>query len=210
MVKKRTTMTSTDPMNLRFLCLMLLLGGLVAGCQSSHEGHTPASADSTASPYAGQETRTIKALSAEDIEGYLTGQGMGLAKAAELNRYPGPKHVLALADELGLDEGQRRRTRRIFEAMEADAIALGRKIVDQEQALDALFAEASADEGPVRDLLHEIGELQADLRLVHLRAHLKMKALLTAEQVTLYDQLRGYDASAPPGQHHQHHEGMQH
>jgi hypothetical protein len=46
-------------------------------------------AQSGHSPYAGQEKREIKALSAEDIEGYLTGQGMGFAKAAELNHYPG-------------------------------------------------------------------------------------------------------------------------
>ncbi len=202
-------MTSTNPMKPRILILAMLLGGLVAGCQSSHEGHTPAASDSLASPYAGQQDRTIKALSADDVEGYLTGQGMGLAKAAELNHYPGPKHVLALADELGLDESQRRRTQQAFEEMEADAIALGRKIVDKEQALDALFAEEKADEGDVRALLREIGQLQADLRLVHLKAHLKMKDLLTAEQVAHYDQLRGYDADAPPGQQH-HHEGMQH
>lgn len=35
-------------------------------------------------PYAGQEKREIKALSSEDINGYLTGHGMGFAKAAEL------------------------------------------------------------------------------------------------------------------------------
>ena len=197
-------------MKARILCLTLLLGGFVVGCQSSPEEHTPVASDSLASPYAGQEGRAIKALSAEDIEGYLTGQGMGLAKAAELNRYPGPKHVLALAAELGLEDNQRRRTQRLFEDMEADAIALGRQIVDKEQALDALFADASADEGTVRDVLHEIAKHQADLRLVHLRAHLKMKALLSDEQVARYGQLRGYDASAPPGQQHQHHEGMQH
>ena len=182
----------------------MLLGGLVAGCQSSPEEHT------AAVPYAGQEARAIKTLSTEDIEGYLTGQGMGLAKAAELNHYPGPKHALALADELGLEESQRRRAQRFFEEMEADAIALGRKVVDKERALDALFAEEKAAEGDIRPLLREIGDLQADLRLVHLKAHLKMKALLTAEQVAHYDQLRGYDADAPPGQQHQHHEGMNH
>ncbi len=203
-------MTSTNPMKPRFLILAMLLGGLVAGCQSSPEQHTATTADSLASPYAGQEDRAIKALSADDVEGYLTGQGMGLAKAAELNHYPGPKHVLALADELGLDEGQRRRAQRFFEEMEVDAIALGRKVVDKERALDALFAEAKADEGTVRALLRDIGQLQADLRLVHLKAHLKMKDLLTAEQVAYYDQLRGYDADAPPGQQHHHHEGMAH
>jgi hypothetical protein len=45
----------------------------------------------TSSPYSGQETREIKALSRDEISGYLSGDGMGFAKAAELNHYPGPK-----------------------------------------------------------------------------------------------------------------------
>src|SRR5256886_16049718 len=62
----------------------------------------------TASPYAGQETREIKALSRDEINSYLSGDGIGFAKAAELNHYPGPKHILQLADQLLLSEEQRR------------------------------------------------------------------------------------------------------
>jgi hypothetical protein len=56
------------------------------------------------SPYAGQELRDVKALSNADIEAYLAGKGMGYAKAAELNSYPGPKHVLELSKELDLTD----------------------------------------------------------------------------------------------------------
>lgn len=42
------------------------------------------------SPYTGEQAREIKALSADEVNAYLNGQGAGLAKAAELNRYPGP------------------------------------------------------------------------------------------------------------------------
>lgn len=45
-------------------------------------------------PYAGQQERMIKALSTSEIDGLKKGKGMGLAKAAELNHYPGPRHVL--------------------------------------------------------------------------------------------------------------------
>ena len=41
-------------------------------------------------PYAGQQTRAIKALSDDDIAALRAGEGMGMAKAAELNGYPGP------------------------------------------------------------------------------------------------------------------------
>ena len=52
----------------------------------------------TTSPYAGQQQRTIKALSDQEIGDLLEGRGMGLAKAGELNSYPGPLHVLQLAE----------------------------------------------------------------------------------------------------------------
>lgn len=43
------------------------------------------------SSYSGQEKRTIKSLSKDDIEQLNAGKGWGLAKAAELNGMPG-KH----------------------------------------------------------------------------------------------------------------------
>jgi hypothetical protein len=48
------------------------------------------------SPYAGQESREIKALSAEETKQYPPGAGMRYAQPAELNRYRGPLHVLAI------------------------------------------------------------------------------------------------------------------
>ena len=53
-------------------------------------------------PYAGMQTRSIKALSDQQIADLRAGRGMGLALAAELNGYPGPSHVLELADKLDI------------------------------------------------------------------------------------------------------------
>jgi len=77
------------------------------------------------SPYTGQEARDIKALSAQEVQDYLAGKGMGLAKAAELNRYPGPAHVLELAAPLNLTAEQKIRTQELFKRMEKKAIGLG-------------------------------------------------------------------------------------
>ena len=49
----------------------------------------------------------------------------GYAKAAELNRYPGPAHVLELAVPLGLSRAQVESTRAIHARMERQAQALG-------------------------------------------------------------------------------------
>ena len=59
-----------------------------------------------ASPYAGEQSRSIKSLSQQDVADYMAGKGMGCAKAAELNGYPGPAHVLELADQLALTPSQ--------------------------------------------------------------------------------------------------------
>src|SRR5262245_41722644 len=90
-------------------------------------------------PYAGQEKREIKALSPDEIEAYQNGQGMGFAKAAELNQFPGPKHVLELAEQLKLTETQKIETQRIYDRMHADATRLGGLIISKERELDRLF-----------------------------------------------------------------------
>jgi len=154
----------------------------------------------TASPYAGQEGRDIKALSTQDRESLLAGKGMGYAKAAELNGYPGPLHVLALERELGLSDVQRRDTQALFTAMESKAIALGQQVIEEERRLDRLFAERAATRESVAATLERIGALQAKLRGVHLEAHLEQVRILSPEQVARYVQARGYAGHA--GHHH--------
>ena len=68
---------------------MIALGG-IASAQHKHD-HTP---------YAGQQQRAVKALSEQQVADLRAGRGMGLALAAELNGYPGPLHVIELADKL--------------------------------------------------------------------------------------------------------------
>jgi Spy/CpxP family protein refolding chaperone len=160
-----------------------------------------ASSVMAASPYAGEEGREIKALSAADIEAYLTGQGMGFAKAAELNGYAGPKHVLELAGELELTAEQRTRTQALFASMQTKAVALGRQLVDEERKLDRLFAGASITQDSLQQSVARIGALQADVRAAHLEAHLEQARILTPEQRAHYLRLRGYHS---PGAHHAH------
>lgn len=158
----------------------------------------------SATPYAGQEKREIKSLSAQQIEALHRGDGMGLAKLAELNHYPGPKHVLQLSNELELSTDQRAATESLYSEMETAAISYGKDIVDAEAALDEQFAKGAIDAQSLQVALLEIGRLRGLLRYVHLDAHLKQKALLTEDQVVRYDELRGYAES--DHSHHEHHE----
>lgn len=152
--------------------------------------------------YAGQEKREIKALSADDIDGYLQGKGMGLAKAAELNNYPGPRHLLDLKTELALSEEQVSTFTDMFHTMETQAQLLGTKLVQAEAALNDLFASGQASEKSLADLTSQIGKLKADLRYVHLSTHIKTRPHLARHQIHQYNQLRGYGSSGGHNHHH--------
>jgi Spy/CpxP family protein refolding chaperone len=159
-----------------------------------------ASQAAPASAYAGQEAREIKALSAEEVDDLMAGKGMGLAKAAELNGYAGPAHVLELADALGLTPEQRVQTQALKAAMTAKAIPLGHAVVTAERKLDHLFASKTITPALLRSALDEIGALQARVRGVHLETHLAQVVVLTPDQNARYSQLRGYagDATTAP------------
>jgi Spy/CpxP family protein refolding chaperone len=143
-------------------------------------------------PYAALHSRPVKALSEEQIADLRAGRGMGLALAAELNGYPGPRHVLEDADALGLSPAQRQRTQALFEAMKAEAVPLGERLIQQETELDRLFASKTITAADLAAATRAIGETQATLRAAHLRYHLAMIEALTPEQLRRYSELRGY------------------
>src|ERR1700676_5685930 len=90
-------------------------------------------------PYAGQQTRAIKALSDQEVSDYVEGRGMGSSKAAELNHYPGPAHVLADSSRLELTDRQRAETQSVFDAMSTVAKRSGAAIVAKEAELGPLY-----------------------------------------------------------------------
>jgi Spy/CpxP family protein refolding chaperone len=156
-------------------------------------------------PYAGLQQRPVKALSDQQISDLQAGRGMSLALAAELNGYPGPRHVLDLAETLQLSADQRARTEALFAAMQSEARAIGADIIRGETALDRLFATKTASPDALRDLVTDLGQRQGALRLAHLTYHLAMLELLTPEQTAHYQLLRGYADDAAPAGHGMHH-----
>ena len=144
------------------------------------------------SPYAGEQTRAIASLSEEDLGELRRGGGWGLARAAELNGVPGPAHLLELADEIGLDADQRAAIEAIHAEMRADAITAGARLVAAERALDTAFTDGVPDTDTLSRLVAEAGAARADLRLVHLSAHLRTTPLLMPDQIERYAVLRGY------------------
>lgn len=161
----------------------------------------PQPARSPRSPYAGEELRSIRSLSSDEVEALEAGTGDalgGLAKLAELNGYPGPRHVLDSAGQLGLMAEQRGAVDRIHADMKRQATALGRQLVERERELDAAFAQGAVSQEWLERGLTESARLSGELRNAHVRAHLTTKEVLTAGQVLRYNELRGYRVVADP------------
>ncbi|MGR3514869.1 MAG: Spy/CpxP family protein refolding chaperone [Paracoccaceae bacterium] len=154
-------------------------------------------------PYKGFEAREIASLSGDDLDQLTIGAGWGLALPAELNGFPGPRHVLELASELGLTPDQERHVTRIFDDMQNEAISAGGRLIEAERQLDMAFRSGSIDQQKLRHLVKTAEGARSELRIVHLSRHLDMLDILSAAQVAKYAVLRGYTAdpcdSVPEG-----------
>lgn len=173
-----------SPMQRFFLATAFAFLPGLGGCATGHV-HSEA-------PYSGQQARDIKALSDDEVRGYLEGSGMGFARAAELNRYPGPMHALEHADALALSPAQRAALANLMARHKVEVKGFGAELVALERQLDGLFASRRATNAAVDEKLAQIGAAQARVRGAHLKTHIEATALMTPAQVERYAQLRGY------------------
>jgi Spy/CpxP family protein refolding chaperone len=154
--------------------------------------------------FANQRMVEVKTLSADEVQGLLNGDGMGMARAAELNHYPGPRHVLDLASQLHLSDDQKNKAQDIYDRMHNEAVRLGNMILQKEEEIDKIFKKDAVDPSKLNPLVMEIARLRGELRLVHLLAHLEMKRFLTQEQIERYDGLQGYRTRGLIDKYHHH------
>lgn len=165
--------------------LALALLGLAAAWQFGHLAQAP---------YAGLQTREISTLSATDMADLREGRGMGYALAAELNGYPGPRHVLDMAKKLALTPEQQQRTQALFDSMKQETSGLGLRLIEAERKLSGLFASRLASPEAIRTLTGEASLIEGQLRAAHLKYHVAMLDVMTPEQLQSYASLRGYGA----------------
>ncbi|NNK49885.1 MAG: hypothetical protein HKP01_13510 [Gemmatimonadetes bacterium] len=178
--------TCRPPRVQRYAIVLLAL----AACAVARPGY--AQHEHEDSQYAGMEHGEIPSLTSQELEDLRSGAGMGFAKAAELNHYPGPLHALELADAIELTDEQRSDILEIQSGMRERAIELGTAIIDAERHLNLRFRRGHLDEEDLASATREIARLHGELRYTHLRAHLATRDVLEQEQVAEYDRLRGY------------------
>jgi len=105
----------------------------------------------------------------------------GIAADADVSLDDGEVMSSFLGQYYGAEEGR-----------EIPAEVLTPLPVDDDGALDALFAERTANSASVSRLTRQVADLSGQLRAVHLHAHLAVRAQLTPEQIEQYVTLRGY------------------
>lgn len=166
---------------LTVICVSMLTHSVFAAENHNHK-----------SPYAGQQSRVIKTLSADDIKQLSEGQGWGLAKAAELNGIPGPAHLLEMKKEINLTEQQIGKIQQLYNEMNRKARKLGNRLIELEADLNNAFARRKINKHKLLEKLSAIEKVRKDLRYVHLVTHLETPSILNASQIERYNQLRGY------------------
>ena len=152
----------------------------------------PAQHTHTMSPYAHTQSSEVSTLTPEEVRELRNGEGMGLARPAELNQFPGPKHLLELVADLGLGQAQIARIKAIREKMKMRAIAKGKEIIEIERRLANLFASGHPSVEKMNRMTEHLGIMRGQLQAIHLLAHIESARELTADQIESYDRLRGY------------------
>ena len=171
--------------------ISFLAFSLSVSANDAHHGHN------SKSPYAGQQQRAIKSLSADDIEELQRGGGWGLARAAELNGVPGPLHLLELKDQIPLSAEQVAEITGVYQQMKARATELGLQLIALEQELEHHFQNRTITDRILRGSLADISQVRQDLRYTHLSAHLVTPTILSEHQIRKYNGLRGYETLDP-------------
>lgn len=160
----------------------------------AHGQHQPPAAHGQArqgapgGPDAGRHGHLVSAEACEaDFEKTVAaGRGFGMAFTADRNGYPGPLHVLELAQRLGLTAEQGAKVRALMQAMYDESRPKGARLLEAERRLQRLFERGAVDEAGVRAALAEVERARAEVRLVHLLTHVKARDLLTPEQRAIY------------------------
>ena len=146
----------------------------------------------TMSPYAHTQSNEVSTLTPEEVRELRNGEGMGLARPAELNQFPGPKHLLELVSDLDLSQAQIDRIKAIRKKMKMRAIAKGEAILEMERHLANLFASGHPSVAEMDRVTGHLGMMRGQLQAIHLLAHIESARELTSEQIEGYDRLRGY------------------
>jgi Spy/CpxP family protein refolding chaperone len=125
----------------------------------------------------------------EELASLERGEGFGMGMAADRNGYPGPRHVIDLAADLRLTAEQRAAMEKLFAGMHEKALARGKEFFEAQARLEQMFRDGRP-EADLREQAFRVDSIHAELRWIHLSAHLAAQKILTPQQIAQYTRLR--------------------
>src|SRR5712692_8515360 len=131
----------------------------------------------TDAPYAGQQSSSVPGLSEAEVASLGSGAGMGLARPGEINGYPGPRHLLDLANQLALTAEQQTAVQALFDQMQAEAVALGDRFLNRYAALEQTFRDGTITMESMQQQTAELGLIEGEIRATHLKYHVLTRPL---------------------------------
>lgn len=99
----------------------------------------------------------------------------------------GPKHLLQMKNEIGLDERQYSAIDEVYQQLNSQAVLQGERLIALEHHLGSGFRNRTITDAMLRIILNAFAETKSELRYVHLTAHLRMLEVLSEEQVRTYN-----------------------
>lgn len=124
-----------------------------------------------------------------DKEALLKGEGAGQFVAAEQTKYPTPEKVLAFKEQLGLTKLQIKKIEELMQNLPVSAQVKGQEIVEAEEDLNQAFAAGTINDKTLRAKVEKIGKLRSELRFGYLQVCLKVKQILSSNQIERYKEL---------------------
>jgi len=91
--------------------------------------------------------------------------------------------------DLKLTTDQRTAMEKLYNGMKEKALVRGNELFEAEGRLEQMFREGRT-EADLREQSFRIDSIHAELRWIHLSAHLAAQKLLTPEQIAAYTRLR--------------------
>ena len=92
---------------------------------------------------------------------------------------PGPRHVLDMADGLGLTATQHAKIQAIYDSMHVRAVSIGRRYLNAQEALERDFRAHRLQSTTLAARVGEVSPIRGELETIHLTAHLATAGVLT-------------------------------
>lgn len=130
------------------------------------------------------------AMTASEVEAYLSGEPQTEILSAETFGYPDPRRVVTLEKQLELTAEQLEKAVNWAGKVRRETALLGKKIIEQELFLDDYFRKGQTDYPALANRVESIGTLRWRLRLNLLHLYILTRELLTEEQLKKYHELK--------------------